>query len=278
MLQKIETIRALRDFVAQQRRTGKTIAFVPTMGALHDGHVALVQQGLTCADICIPYIFLNPKQFGPAEDLDKYPKTLTADLEKLENVCASAVYIPRVDDIYPEGFSTAITVSGISEPLEGEYRPHFFTGVATIVAKMLLQCLPDIALFGEKDFQQLQVIKHMVRDLNIPVSIIGVPTVRDKNGLALSSRNVYLTPEQYNIACQMNMVLSDMLIQHTTGDNCQNDMVYSRRLLSAGFDRVDYCTLRDAETLLPPTQNTRHIRALAAAWIGTTRLIDNKGA
>lgn len=274
----LKTIAELRAFVAAARRAGKTVSFVPTMGALHDGHIHLVREGLKRADICIPYIFLNPKQFAPTEDLTNYPKTLEADLEKLRVVPASAVYVPNAEEIYPADFATAITVSGVSAPLEGECRPHFFTGVATVVSKMLLQCLPDIALFGEKDYQQLLVIKKMVRDLNIPVDIVGVPTVRDENGLALSSRNAYLTPEQYKIAIHLNRVLDDMLARTKTGDDIAAIEQSARQsLLDKGFEKVDYITLRDSGTLLPPDASTKHIRALAAAWLGRARLIDNKG-
>lgn len=274
----LKTIAELRAFVAAARGAGKTVSFVPTMGALHDGHIHLVREGLKRADICIPYIFLNPKQFAPTEDLANYPKTLEADLEKLRAVPANAVYVPNAEEIYPANFATTITVSGISAPLEGECRPHFFTGVATVVAKMLLQCLPDVALFGEKDYQQLLVIKKMVRDLNIPVDIAGVPTVRDKNGLALSSRNVYLTPEQYQIAIHLNRVLDDMLLRAKTGDDIAAIEQNARKtLLDKGFEKVDYITLRDGDTLQPPDKNTKHRRVLAAAWLGRARLIDNKG-
>lgn len=274
----LHRIPELRAYVAAARHSGKTIAFVPTMGALHDGHIHLVREGLRRADICVPYIFLNPKQFAPTEDLASYPKTLAADLEKLRAVPASAVYVPNAADIYPEGFSSAITVSGISEPLEGECRPHFFTGVATIVAKMLLQCLPDIALFGEKDYQQLQVIKKMARDLDIPVDIIGVSTVRDENGLALSSRNAYLSPDQYRIAIHLNRILDEMLSRLKSGEDIAVIEQDARQaLLDKGFERVDYITLRNADTLRPPDKNTKNHRALAAAWLGKARLIDNKG-
>lgn len=274
----LKTIAELRTFVAAARRAGKTVSFVPTMGALHDGHIHLVREGLKRADICIPYIFLNPKQFAPTEDLANYPKTLEADLEKLRAVPASAVYVPNAEEIYPADFTTAITVSGITAPLEGECRPHFFIGVATVVAKMLLQCLPDVALFGEKDYQQLLVIKKMVRDMNIPVDIVGVPTVRDENGLALSSRNAYLTPDQYQIAIHLNRVLDDMLARAKTDDDIAAIERYARQtLLDKGFEKVDYITLRDADTLQPPEKNTKHLRVLAAAWLGRARLIDNKG-
>lgn len=245
------------------------------MGALHDGHIELVRQGLAQTDICIPYIFLNPKQFAPTEDLAAYPKTLEADLEKLRAVEASAVYLPRAEEIYPDGFVTKITLGGVALPLEGEHRPVMFEGVATIVAKMLLQCLPDIALFGEKDWQQLQVIKQMVRDLDIPVRIIGVPTVRDRNGLALSSRNAYLSAEEYKVAIQLNATLKTLGADIKAGMSVPQAEEKARRsLLSAGFESVDYITARDADTLLP-AQGTGNLRLLAAVRLGKARLIDN---
>ncbi len=267
-MKQIESPAALRGFVQENRKSGKTISFVPTMGALHEGHLELVREGLSRTDICIPYIFLNSKQFAANEDLASYPKTLEGDLQKLKSVSASAVYLPNSQDIYPDGFVTKVSLGGVALPLEGEFRPVMFEGVATVVAKMLLQCLPDIALFGEKDWQQLQVIKQMVRDLDIPVDIIGVPTVRDENGLALSSRNAYLTKEQYAIAIQLNKILKEAAASGTEKDAAQ-------KLLQAGFEKVDYVTIRDAVTLQPPDAKTKERRILAAAYLGRARLIDN---
>jgi len=203
MIHQIKTIAELRTWREPLWPEGKTLSFVPTMGALHDGHLELVRAGQDCADICLPYIFLNPKQFSEGEDLGKYPKTLEQDLEKLEKLGITHVYVPNVNEVYPTNFQTTVSVGDISKPLEGEHRPDFFNGVTTVVCKMLLQCIPEIALFGEKDYQQLQVIKQMVKDLNIPVEIRGVETVRDENGLALSSRNAYLSEDDYNIAIQL---------------------------------------------------------------------------
>lgn len=277
-MRTLDNIAALRAFVADHRKSGQTIAFVPTMGALHDGHIELVRQGLAKADICIPYIFVNPKQFAPTEDFGSYPRTVEADLEKLRAANATAVYLPNPDEVYPPGFSTAITVSGVSAPLEGEFRPHFFSGVATVVAKMLLQCLPDIALFGEKDWQQLQVIKRMTLDLNIPVQIVGVQTVRDANGLALSSRNAYLDDAQYQIAVQLNKTLKAMGQEILSGKSIDAAEDHAREtLLKAGFEKVDYITARNADTLLRPERGDRNLRLLAAAWLGRARLIDNMG-
>ncbi len=271
----LENIQELRTFVREARKAGKTISFVPTMGALHDGHIELVRQGLARTDVCIPYIFLNPKQFAPSEDLAAYPKTLEADLEKLRNVHAPAVYLPKASEIYPDGFVTKITLGGVALPLEGEFRPVMFEGVATVVAKMLLQCLPDIALFGEKDWQQLQVIKQMVRDLDIPVEIMGIPTVRDENGLALSSRNAYLSADEYNIAIKLNKILAVLATDIKSGESIAAAEETARiSLRNAGFDGIDYITARDAETLLPP-QKGANLRILAAVRLGKARLIDN---
>ncbi len=266
-MDRLNNIASLRAFIADTRRQDKTVSFVPTMGALHAGHIALVAEGLRRADICIPYVFLNPKQFAAHEDLGKYPKTLEADLERVAAAGAQACYVPDAAEIYPAGFSTVVSVKGVSAPLEGEHRPHFFDGVATVLAKMFLHAMPDIALFGEKDYQQLLVIKKLVRDLDYPIEIVGVPTVRDENGLALSSRNTYLSADEYRIAIRMNAILRDLADR--------DDPWGAQALLDAGFDRVDYCTVRDADTLLFPDSGTKARRALAAAWIGSTRLIDN---
>ncbi len=274
-MEKIQSALGLRNYIGNCRSAGKTISFVPTMGALHEGHLELVRQGLAKTDICIPYIFLNPKQFAPNEDLASYPKTLESDLEKLVSINATAVYLPRMEDVYPEGFTTKISLGGVALPLEGEFRPVMFEGVATVVAKMLLQCMPDIALFGEKDYQQLMVIKKMVQDLNIPVEVISVPTVRDKNGLALSSRNSYLSQDQYEIAIQLNKILYAMAMDLKEGlDISAAEEKARAALLNAGFESVDYIAVRDVDTLLPPV-SLQNVRLLAAAHLGKARLIDN---
>jgi len=261
----IKTVAELRAWREPLWPAGKKLSFVPTMGALHDGHLELVRHGLEQSDICLPYIFLNPKQFTAGEDLDKYPKTLDADLEKLNTLGIDTVYVPNIEEVYPNGFQTTVSVSDIAKPLEGECRPDFFNGVTTVVAKMLLQCIPEVALFGEKDFQQLQIIKRMVTDLNIPVKIMGVPTVRDENGLALSSRNQYLSPDQYKIAIQMNKILAEL-----AKGNLPEEQAIDK-LLEAGFDKVDYCTARNSENF----QTDKPDRVLSAAWIKDVRLIDN---
>ncbi len=270
------SVSELRDYVAENRAMGKRIAFVPTMGALHDGHLELVCQGLARADICIPYIFLNPKQFAPTEDLASYPKTLQADLEKLRGVNASAVYLPAAADVYPENFVTKVSLGGAALPLEGEFRPVMFEGVATVLTKMFLRCLPDIALFGEKDYQQLCVIRSFVRDLDIPVEIIGVPTVREADGLAMSSRNAYLTGGERAIAARLHETLQYMARRVNAGEPLETvERDAAQALLEAGFQKVDYITVRDAQTLLPPDARTTNRRILAAAILGKARLIDN---
>ncbi len=264
----IETVDDLRQWRAPLWRQGKTLSFVPTMGALHEGHLELVRQGLSITDICLPYIFVNPKQFGQGEDLDLYPKRLEDDLEKLSSLGIDTVYIPKIEEIYPDNFKTIVSVSKITKLLEGEHRPDYFDGVTTIVCKMLLQSLPDIAILGEKDFQQLKVIEQMVQDLNIPVQIKSVPTIRDKNGLALSSRNQYLSNDDYKIAIQLNKILDKMAAGKL------NEAQAYKKLNEAGFDKIDYCTACNENDFTKENPN----RIFAAAWIGKTRLIDNMKA
>lgn len=275
-MQKLESVAALQDYVSAHRAADKTISFVPTMGALHEGHIELVRRGLAMTDICIPYIFLNPTQFAPSEDLASYPKTLDADLKKLEEAGAQGVYLPRSDEVYPNGPEVTHTVQGISAPLEGEFRPQMFGGVATVLARMFDHAKPDVALFGEKDYQQLLVIRQLVKDLKLPIRIIGVPTVRDEHGLALSSRNAYLTKKQYKVATSLNAILYDMGVRFHAGDSIRAVEIWAReQLLKEGFESVDYTVIRDAETLLPVTEKTKELRALAAVKIGKARLIDN---
>ena len=273
------TVENLRDFVRDiRRKKGCKVALVPTMGALHEGHMELVRQSLQKADVVIATIFVNPAQFGPNEDFTAYPRTWDADLEKLAAVGAHAVFAPAPDEMYPPGFSTSIAVSGVSEPLEGEHRPGHFDGVATVVAKLLLQALPDLALFGEKDWQQLQVIRRLVADLNIPVIIEGVPIVRDENGLALSSRNAYLTPAQYQVAIRLNKILFSMAEKLRSGGALQAALYGGHvEFARAGFDSVDYLEIRDAHTLRQVSAQTKDRRILAAVRVGKARLIDNVG-
>lgn len=273
------TVDALRDHISALRQSGKTIGFVPTMGALHDGHLTLARTALSQCDICVVSIFVNPKQFAPHEDFDRYPRTLDKDAQLLDAVGVQVIFAPTVDVMYPADFQTSVTVGDVSKPLEGEFRPHFFTGVATVVARLLLLVGADTAFFGEKDYQQLQVIKALQRDLAIPTTIIGVPTVREDSGLALSSRNAYLTPEQKEQALTLSQILFRMANEMKAGGNIPEiEKQAASDLLSAGFDKVDYITIRDADTLMPPTDNTSALRILGAAWMGQTRLIDNIAA
>ncbi len=263
----LNNINDLGSFIEKSAENNQKTAFVPTMGALHDGHLALVKAGLERAENVIVSIFVNPTQFAPHEDFDSYPRTTEEDIRKLKKLGAQAVWLPKTEDIYPDGQETDIHMRGVSEPLEGEFRPHFFDGVATVVARLFRAVKPDISLFGEKDFQQLQVIKKMVEDLNLPIEIIGVPIVRDENGLALSSRNAYLNKQEYKIAIQLNEILWAL----ASGDLDEEQA--RKKILSVGFDKVDYCTKRYSQTLLvDPNKNDR---ALVAAYIGTIRLIDN---
>jgi pantoate--beta-alanine ligase len=266
-----------QDLQSLKTRTGQ-LGFVPTMGALHEGHLTLAKQALAECGQCIVSIFVNPKQFAPHEDFDRYPRTLEKDADLLRQIGVDYIFAPSVDMMYPSGFQTSVTVGDISKPLEGEFRPHFFTGVATVVARLLNLVQADKAYFGEKDYQQLQVIKALQSDLAIPTDIIGAPTVREASGLALSSRNAYLSPAQKEQALTIIKVLKDMAEKFKSGmsiDKIETDA--TQRILSAGFDKVDYITIRDADSLLPPTASTKSYRILAAAWLGQTRLIDNIG-
>ncbi len=262
-MKQIKNLSDLEEF--QNSLNGRTVALIPTMGALHEGHLALVKVGMKAADVCLPYIFLNPTQFAAGEDLDSYPQTLQADLEKLEKIGTQTVWLPSMDDVYPDGPQITHKASDIAKPLEGESRPHFFDGVATVLARMFVLSKPDIAIFGEKDFQQLQVIRAMVRDYNLPIQIIGAPTARDENGLALSSRNVYLSEGEYQSAIQLNKIIKDMAHRHIDEEAARV------KLLKAGFDKIDYITARNSKTFHSKNPD----RILAAAWLGKTRLIDN---
>lgn len=274
----LQNVRALRHFVMTERLQGRRIALIPTMGALHAGHLELVRQGMIRAHIAVATIFVNPTQFGPNEDYSAYPRTWDADYEALTQAGAHAVFVPDAQEMYPPEFSTGITMTGITEPLEGEHRPGHFNGVATVVAKLLLQALPDIALFGEKDWQQLQVIRRLAADLNIPSEIVGIPTVRDENGLALSSRNAYLTPAQYQVAIRLNKVLFAMAAKLREGGGLQAALYGGHvEFAKAGFDSVDYLEIRDAHTLRQVGPETQELRILAAVRIGKARLIDNIG-
>ena len=270
------TVADLRAQVAAWRRDGQRVALVPTMGALHEGHLALVRHARELADRVVASVFVNPTQFAPHEDFDRYPRDEAGDGAKLASAGCDLLYAPTVREMYPEGFATSITVGGASEGLCGAFRPHMFGGVALVVTKLFLQSLPDVALFGEKDYQQLMVIRRFARDLDIPVQVVGVPTVREADGLALSSRNAYLTPDERARAPELSRALTDAAIALTDGAEAAGVIGRAKaRIVAAGFGDVDYVELRDAETLEPVWRIARPARLLAAAWLGKTRLIDN---
>ncbi len=279
-MQIIREINALRRAVAALRGEGGGasggIALVPTMGALHAGHMALVREARRQAEHVIASIFVNPAQFGVNEDFGTYPRREAEDAAMLEAEGCAILWVPDVAAMYPEGHSTRISVSGVSDDLDGAARPGHFAGVATVVAKLLNQVQPDVALFGEKDYQQLAVIRRMVADLDLPVRILGVPTQRDADGLALSSRNAYLSPEDRIAARALPRALVEAAQAMRDGSTVADALARAREELSgAGFEPIDYVELRDAETLRPLNDLRRPARILAAAKLGRTRLIDN---
>ncbi|RWC31159.1 MAG: pantoate--beta-alanine ligase [Mesorhizobium sp.] len=271
----VDSVAALRAQVQDWRRDGLRVAMVPTMGALHDGHISLVKIALERAERCVVSIFVNPTQFAPSEDLDEYPRQLARDLDRLGMAKADLAFTPTVGEMYPSGFATKVSVGGPSAGLESDFRPTFFDGVATVVAKLLLQATPDCAVFGEKDYQQLCVVRQLCRDLDLPVEIIGAPTIRDAHGLAMSSRNAYLDEAELKIARQFNMILRNAAVALAAGaDRSDASEEASRALIAAGFREVDYVEARESLTLAP-WRRDREGRLLAAAWLGKTRLIDN---
>ena len=274
----VKTVLELRAAVARARGEGKRIAFVPTMGNLHEGHVALVEKAGQRADFVVASIFVNPLQFGPNEDLAKYPRTLVADQEKLVAAGCQLLFHPDVEEMYAHGQEgqTRVSVPGVSEGLCGGSRPGHFEGVATVVTKLFNMVQPDLAVFGEKDFQQLAVISTLVRDLNMPIQIIGEPTVRAEDGLALSSRNGYLSAEQRAAAPALYRTLQQLAsaIRDGNRDFAQLIEAGQASLVSAGF-RPDYLEIREASSLRPAEANDTQLVILGAAFMGTTRLIDN---
>jgi pantoate--beta-alanine ligase len=275
--QVIRTLPALAGVLAPWRARRDRIALVPTMGALHAGHLALVRRAQRRADRVIVSIFVNPAQFAPHEDLKTYPRTFAADVAALAGLSADLVWAPSVETMYPAGFATRIVPAGpATAGLEDASRPHFFAGVATVVGKLLIQCGPDIAVFGEKDYQQLKVVTQLARDLDLKTRIVGVPTVRERDGLALSSRNVYLSPAERDAAPVLHRVLADCA-QKITADHPIGAVLTEGKatITQAGF-AVDYLEARHAETLAPAAALAEGpLRLLVAARIGTTRLIDN---
>ena len=255
---------------------GERVALVPTMGALHRGHLALVERGRTLCPRVVASLFVNPTQFGPNEDFSRYPRDEAGDAAMLAGVGCDLLYAPGVAEMYPDGFATSVNPGPIARRQCGPFRPGHFAGVATVVSKLLLQSRADVALFGEKDFQQLLVIRRVARDLDIPVAIEGVPTVRESDGLALSSRNVYLTPEQRMVAPALYGTLSEMARRIDAGEAVAGVAAAGLATLqSAGFTAIDYLDVADAETLQPLERRDRPGRILGAVWLGKTRLIDN---
>ena len=275
-MQIIRELSALRNTVRTWQTNNRRIALVPTMGALHAGHMALVAEARKRADRVVVSLFVNPTQFAPGEDLAAYPRKGEEDAAMLEDAGIDVLWMPGVETMYPEGFATTISVAGVSEGLEGAHRPGHFDGVATVVAKLLGQVQPDLALFGEKDFQQLAVVRKMVADLNIRVGIVGVPTERDSDGLALSSRNVYLTPEERTAARALPDALNEAAVAISAGESVENALRRARaKLEAAGFGPIDYIELCDAASLRPVREMKGNMRLRAAAKLGRARLIDN---
>lgn len=272
----VRTHAELRATVASWRGEGAKIAVVPTMGALHEGHLSLVRSALEQADRVIVTLFINPKQFNSAADLAAYPRTENEDAEKLAPLGAHMLYVPDADQVYPKGFATNVSVSGISEGLCGDGRPGHFDGVATVVAKLFLQTQADLAFFGEKDFQQLHVVRRMARDLDIPVRVVPSPTVREPDGLALSSRNVRLSPSDRAIAPKLAEALFAAADRIGQGASITDALDHARSaILAGGYARVEYLELRAQDDLSPLDTADRPARLLAAAWLGDVRLIDN---
>lgn len=271
------TVKDLRARVQKWRRAGETVALIPTMGALHEGHLELVRLAKARCDRAVTSIFVNPAQFAPNEDFDKYPRTFEDDLAKLKSASGDLVWAPLRTEMYPEGFATSVIPAGAAEGLETDFRPHFFGGVATVCCKLFTQVLPDIAIFGEKDYQQLCVIRQMVRDLNLPLEIVAGETVREADGLAMSSRNRYLSADERQRAVTIHHVIRNVAEAAGKGRGIGKAITDGKAALTeAGFGPIDYVVVRDAETLKEWNRKAgRPGRVLAAAWLGKTRLIDN---
>ena len=275
-MQIVRQLDPLRDALAEFRKAGARIGLVPTMGALHAGHLRLVEVAKERCDVVVASIFVNPAQFGEGEDLDAYPRQEAADAGLLKAAGVSLLWAPAADQVYPEGYATKVSVSGISDGLCGAARPGHFDGVATVVAKLFNQIRPDAAFFGEKDYQQLAVIRRMARDLDFTHEIVGVPTVRDTDGLALSSRNAYLSAEQRENAAALPRLMKEATTAIAAGGAVAAILAdTTRQLLESGFHKIDYLELRDANTLALLNDFTKPARLFAAAHIGRTRLIDN---
>ena len=269
----LETLDELHSW--RKERTNKAIGFVPTMGALHEGHLSLCSRAKEDNDSVIASIFVNPTQFAPHEDFDAYPRMLEKDAEKLEAIGVNAIWAPTPEIMYPEGFKTSVHVDGMTQTLEGAFRPTHFDGVTTVVAKLFGQVRPTRAYFGEKDYQQLQIIRRMTTDLNINTDVIGCPIVRDAQGLALSSRNAYLSDAEIEIARQLNQILKGAKERFEIDSIAQLEKELEQAILDVGFDKVDYVAIRNAYSLAEVVSENEELRILAAATINKTRLIDN---
>ena len=276
MTQVIRKAAELRDKVAAWKRSGMLVGVVPTMGALHDGHLSLARAARKQSDRVIVTVFVNPMQFNNASDLDKYPRDEAQDLALLEAEGVDVLFAPGVDEVYPDGFATTVSVAGITEPLEGAFRPVHFDGVATVCSKLFGMTQAGRAFFGEKDWQQLQVVQQLTRDLNMPIRIIGCPTIREEDGLAMSSRNVRLTAEERELAPRLHTVMQETAAKIRDGvpvEGALNDA--KAELKDAGFGALDYLELRTVDGLKPATDLSQPARMLVAIWLGDVRLIDN---
>ncbi len=272
----LRTLSELRDLTATWKRAGESIGVVPTMGALHAGHLSLAQAARTDCDRVIVTIFVNPKQFNNPEDLESYPRTEHEDAEKLAPIDVDVIYVPGPEEVYPGGFATNVSVSGLTDVMEGEFRPGHFDGVATVVAKLFLQTSADRAYFGQKDYQQLMLVTRMARDLDIPTEVVGCPTVREPSGLAMSSRNLRLSDEGLARAAQLNPIMQEVASDIANGASFAPLAKQARnRLEQAGFTDIEYFDLRCATSLEALDTPTRPARMLAAAWMEGVRLIDN---
>lgn len=272
----LRTVADLRMMAAGWKARGETVGVVPTMGALHDGHLSLARRARVECDRVVTTIFVNPRQFNNPDDLKKYPRSEAADAQLLAAVPVDAIFAPPVEEVYPDGFITTVSMAGVAQPLEGHMRPGHFDGVATVVTKLFGMSLADRGYFGQKDWQQLQVVLRLVRDLNIPVQVVGCETIRETDGLAMSSRNVRLTPEGRAKApvlyAAITRAADDIRAGHADRMAIREA---AEAMRAAGFERVEYIELRDAETLMPSDDPRRPRRMLAAAWIDGVRLIDN---
>lgn len=280
----VRTRAELQAKIRAWKTAGETVGFVPTMGALHGGHLSLIEKAKENADRVTASIFVNPTQFAPGEDFDTYPRNTDDDCALLASVGCDLIYLPTIEEMYPEGNTTNVRVEGMSDLLDGVYRPHFFYGVATVVARLFLHVAPDVAVFGQKDYQQLQIIRRMVRDLGFPVTVLGGETRRDPDGLAQSSRNLYLSPEERRTAGALQAALHRANIRLGAGAVPSDALEDARAfIIKAGFSSLDYISLVDPDTLLDLPEDTplkpgQVARLLGAAWMGKTRLIDNISA